>query len=247
MKLVTMLPAAVLLLLSAASSQAQVDYTDIKVGTQLDGKGIRLGLFIKPVPLPQGDWLVVARQDEQLPLSGSRELGGTSTALVSLTLKSRDAGNGIGALLLSFAPDSVAVLWGTGQCATENQAIVVELKGSHMRAPNGCATAQFMGPGFKEFIADADKSSNTSTKAIFGPLQPYAQAMPEQIVMLAMNARRDGGRLLKYRVFANMPAGFKPGDPFEATLKSWMTTSTQAMVDMLANDLTPMAAYPAVP
>jgi hypothetical protein len=247
MKIVTVFSAAVLLLLSATGSQAQVDYSDIKIGTQLDGKGIKIGMFIKPVPLPAGDWLVVARQDEQLPLSGSRELGGTSTSLVSLTLKSRDAGNGIGALLLSFAPDSVAVLWGAGQCATEGQAIVVELKGSNIRAANGCATAQFMGPGFKEFIADIDKSSNASAKAGFGGLQPYAQSMPDQTVMLAMNARRDGGRLLKYRVFANMPADFKPGDPFEATLKTWMTASTQAMVDMLGNDLTPMAAYPAVP
>jgi hypothetical protein len=245
LKLVTVFSAAVLLL-HATSSQAQVDYTDIKVGTQLDGKGIKIGLFIKPVPLPAGDWLVVARQNEVIPLSGGRDMNPTTSQVV-LTLKSLDSANGIAAIILAFRPDSLPVNWGGNYCPGQNQAITETYGSGRSSTANACGTAQWVAGSLKNFIKGIASQADSRNKTLFGGLTQFANDLPDAHFSININARRDKGRMLHYNVFGKLPANYMAGNEFEQLTRTWMRGASQAAMDMLENDLTPMPAFPVVP
>jgi hypothetical protein len=243
MKLIVRFSAAVVLLLSATGSQAQVDYSDIKVGTQLDGKGIRLGLFIKPVPLPAGDWLVVGRQNEVIALTGGRDMNPTTSQVV-LTLKSLDPANGIAAIILAFRPDSLAVNWAGNYCPVQGQAITESYGTGRSSTPNACGTAQWVTGSLKNFIKTLASQPDFRSKTQFGGLAPYANELPDAHFAININARRDKGRMLHYNFFGRLPANFMAGNEFEQLTRTWMRDASQAAMDMLENDLTPMPAFP---
>ena len=46
------------MLLCASLAMAQTSYEKMEVGTVVN-KGIERGTFMKPIPLPEGDWAVV--------------------------------------------------------------------------------------------------------------------------------------------------------------------------------------------
>ena len=60
----------VLLAISSPCVVAQTAYGSIEKGMVLSG-GIGLGLFVKPLPLPPGDWLVVSKTTSDIGLTSS--------------------------------------------------------------------------------------------------------------------------------------------------------------------------------
>jgi hypothetical protein len=227
----------------ACASQAQVDYSDVEAGTVLDGKGIRIGAFIKPVPLPPGAWLVLARNDSRLPISDS---DGTfdSTAQVSFTLKSTNAGNPIYALLVSFAPDSVPVDWNGRFCATSNTVFSARYGPEKYGGAIACASGQWSSRGLRAFLHHAPTHSDATVRKDYAALAPYAAQAPEPFVAIQLNARRDKGRNVDYLAYASAPAHFKRGDAFDKQTQEWTKNSAQAVIDMLNNTATTMPAFP---
>lgn len=228
----------------AGASQAQVDYTDVKVGTLLDGKGIRIGAFIKPVPLPPGDWLVLARNDSRLPISGSDGIF-DSTAQVSVTLKSTNSGNPIYALLVSFAPDAIPVDWSGRFCDTTGTVFSATYGPKTYGGANACASGQWSLHGLRAFLRNAPTDSNATVRDDYAALAPYAAQAPEPYVAIQINARRDKGRNVDYLAYASAPANFKRGDDFDTQTQEWTQHSAQAAMDMLNHTATAMPAFPA--
>lgn len=230
-------------LLIAGTSHAQVDYTDVKAGSMLDGKGIRIGAFVKPVPLPPGDWLVVSRNDSRRPLSGG---DGTvnSTSQVTFSLKSADVGNPIYALLVSFAPDTVPVNWNGNYCETSNRAFSLTYGSGKYGTGNACASGQWYSSGLRSFLGGAPTHSAPTVREQYSALAPYAAQAPEPYATIHINARRDRGRILDYVVYAGVPTGFKPGDDLDLQTQAWVKSSAQSMIDMLENTATPIPAFP---
>lgn len=230
-------------LLAAGASQAQVDYSDIKAGTMLDGKGIRIGAFIKPVPLPPGDWLVVHRGDNTIRLSGG-DGSFNSTNQVLLTLKSTDSGNGIYAIVMSFSPDSLNIRWQTS-CMTEKQRFTFNITSSGGRGGEGCGWGQLSpGAGMRNLFKVAANHATPSIKARYGPLTPYADESPEHLATLGFSASRTGGRILEYAFYAQSEPNAPAGGTFEKAVQAWLQASTQSAVDMLNNTATAIPPYP---
>lgn len=228
----------------AGTGYAQVDYSDIQPGTMLDGKGIRIGAFIKPVPLPPGNWQVVARNDSRRALTGGSGIP-NSTAQVTLTLKSTNADNGILAMVVSFAPDSTPVNWNGNYCQNAGKAIAVAYGSDGYGSAKACATGQWYYGGLQKFIAGAVTHADTNTRNIYGALTPYLAQMPDAYVSLQFNARRDRGRTLDYVVFGKLPSYFKLHDRFDMQIREWVKASSQSMMDMLENTATAIPAFPA--
>lgn len=227
----------------AGTCQAQVDYTDVKAGTVLTGKGIRIGAFIKPVPLPPGEWLVLARHDSRLPIAdgdGSFD----STAQVTFTLKSSNTGNPIYALLVSFAPDSIPVDWNGRFCDTTDQVFSISYGPEKYSGTNACASGQWSPRGLRAFLHKAPTHSNATVRSDYAALAPYAAQAPEPFVAIQLNARRDKGRNVDYLAYASAPAHFKRGDAFDKQTQEWTKNSAQAVIDMLNNTATTMPAFP---
>lgn len=230
-------------LLIAGTSQAQVDYTDVKAGTMLDGKGIRIGAFVKPVPLPPGDWLVVARNDTRRPLSGGNDTF-NSTSQITFSLKSTNVGNPIYALLVSFAPDTVPVNWNGNYCDTTNRAFSLTYGSGKYGSGNACASGQWFSAGLRAFLGGAPTHTTPAVREQYAALAPYAAQAPEPYTTIHINARRDRGRTVDYMVYAGIPPNFRPGDDFDTQTREWVKNSAQSVIDMLDNTVTPMPAFP---
>lgn len=229
----------------AGASHAQVDYSEIKAGTLLeDGKGIRIGAFIKPVPLPPGDWLVLARNDGRLPVSGGDGIF-DSTSQVSVTLKSTNSGNPIYALLVSFAPDSIPVDWNGRFCDTAGKVFSATYGPKTYGGAKACASAQWSSRGLRAFLHKAPTDSDATVHDDYAALAPYAAQAPEPYVAIQINARRDKGRNVDYLAYASATANFKRGDDFDKQIQAWTKHSAQAAMDMLNNTATVMPAFPA--
>ncbi|APW41144.1 hypothetical protein [Rhodoferax saidenbachensis] len=235
-------------LVATGSCQAQVDYNAIQAGTLLDGKGIRIGAFIKPLPLPQGHWLVVSRNDEALGLTGGRaEMSPPTTGSVTLTLKSTDAGNGIAAMLVGFTPDSTPVRWLGEYCPNKQFPIVDNLGTEATSIASACAEGQWYASGFRNWIASAASQPQKNIQTIFGGLTPYAKEMPNAHAAIRLSARRDRGRSLNYAVYARLPANFMPsGGRFETQVREWVHTAGLALLDTVNNRESAIPAFPPV-
>lgn len=244
MKLASIAACGLTALMVAGTSHAQVDYGDIQPGSMLDGKGIRIGAFIKPVPLPPGNWQVVARNDSRRELTGGSG-SFNSTSQVTLTLKSTNADNGILAMVVSFAPDSTPVNWNGNYCQNAGKAIAVAYGNAGYGSAKACATGQWYSGGLQKFIAGAVTHADTNIRNIYGALTPYLAQMPDAYVSLQFNARRDRGRALDYVVFGKLPPVFKLNDRFDMQIREWVKASSQSMMDMLENTATAIPAFPA--
>ena len=146
-----------LALAAAPVSLAQTSYEQIQVGAVLRGD-IGLGTFQKPLPLPEGEWLVVGNKSEAQPLTqGAFEL---STPKVTLTLKSSASDNPISSLVVTFVPFPSRVSWQSGKCENTNPAVFVDDFGTTTSSMTYlCAQARAVSR-FKSVVAAARTSSN---------------------------------------------------------------------------------------
>jgi hypothetical protein len=231
-------------LLSTGACQAQVHYNDIQTGTLLDDKGIKIGAFMKPLPLPQGQWLVVSRADRALPLTGGREPAPT-TSSVTLTLKSTDPQNGIAAMVVHFTPDSIPVRWMGNYCPNRHFSILDDLGTEPNGTTSACAEGHwFTQRSFQQLIAAAAAHPDKTVKTYFGGLTPYAKEMPHAYANINLSARRDLGRSLDYMVYARIPANFKFSGRFDAQTREWVRAAGKALLDTVRNSEGVIPAFP---
>jgi hypothetical protein len=225
-------------LLVATTAMAQTSYKDIKVGTALDSKGIAFGGSIKPLPLPQGTWQVVARNNNKAALSG--EGTQSATPMVEFTLKSTNKGNGIAALVVEFSADSIAVDWMNEKCADPEANYVETLGTSPTSVQYACLTTTYFSGGLKEFFAGASKSSDAWVKSALGALQPEAANVADAYTHISLDVDRSAGRKVYFVIYA---ANRK--DPaFVTATNQWAKASGQMLLNVLNNK---EGAFPAFP
>lgn len=238
---------ALVITVSFSHAMAQTNFGDIKVGDTLNGKGVSLGDFVKPVPLPQGEWIVVARNDQMQAVGGPVDISQSSTMDVSLTLKSTDVNNNIVAIVLDFLPNSRDLIYNNGKCETGSYTIWNTFETTTSTLTFACATGHLYGNGFKKFIHDAASGSDEWNKNRFGPLTPFLIDIPDTMgwVRFAGNRSR-GGRRVGYLVFFKTAQSREKATVFESAIKSWVQSTGGAMVDYLEGRNSTMVAFPAV-
>lgn len=214
--------------LLAGAALAQTSYKDIKVGTALDSKGIAFGTFNKPLPLPQGTWEVVARNDSRAEITGGDN---ESTAMVELTLKSTNPGNKIAAVVVEFSADAIAVDWNNDKC-TEPDANYVETLGTTPSSVQfACLSATYFSSGLKDLLAGAPKSSDAWIKSALGALQPLAAKVADAYTQVSLDVDRSAGRKLTFMVYA----AHREDPAFVKAANQWTKASGQMLLNVLNN------------
>ena len=94
---------------------AQTRYDKIEVGTVLND-GIGMGLFLKPLPLPQGEWLVVDKVDNSLGVNNTHVRGINSTPTISVVARNTAPDNPVVALFVSFLPNTTPLSYSNKKC-----------------------------------------------------------------------------------------------------------------------------------
>ncbi len=224
-------------LLACAGTHAQTKYDRIDVGTQLDSKGIGLGLFAKPIPLPQGDWTVVGKHEQQLGLSGGPSDGPGSTPRVTLTLRNTAPQNTpVLALIVSFTPNSLPINWGNSPCSTNNPLGLVEdfgLKADAMVF--ACARADSV-YNFRETLRDVQNSTNTWMKTYLSGLAPFADTLPSNVVFVDVYGNKFRGKTMAITFVLRADANADVNVAYRDHLKAWMLLTGQNWMKVLNND-----------
>lgn len=221
---------AALALATASVVFAQNSYDQIQVGTVLRG-GIGLGVFQKPLPLPDGEWLVVANRPDVLPLA--RGVDATSTPLITLTLKSLTPENPIFSFVVSFTPDTTPVEWQNNKCESADSSVLVDDLGT---TPGSftflCVQARAVNR-FKNIVAAAPGNSNAWIKNNLSSLSQYSQEIPDDTLWVAVYGSRHRGRSVSYTFFLKRESDIQSNASYAKFVKDWMNPTGKELGQFL--------------
>lgn len=227
------------LLAIATTSQAQVAYDQIEVGTTLTASGIALGLFSKPIPLPEGNWAVVNRSVVELPLTGGRSDSPSSTPRVSLTLRRLDRGDSpLFAMVVHFTPNSIPINWGNHPCTTDDPLGLVDNFNVNANAMlYACARSNAL-YNLRQIVKDAPTGPDNWFKAYLSGLAPHADELPNSAVAVDINSNKFRGKAMNITFLLRADANADVNPAYRQHLQTWMHDTGLRWMKVVNNDAT---------
>lgn len=225
------------LAVSCGSISAQVAYEAIEVGTTLNQSGIALGIFVKPIPLPQGTWQVKAKRVDQLSLRGGRSDSPSSTPRVALWLKNTESSTApIAGIIMTFTPDSVPISWGNNKCASPDTKPIVDDFGFDANAMlYACAYGDNWSK-FRNVLATAPDSKNDWIKSNMSAFTPDANDFPDDTVQFAISSNKFRGKNMAFRFILRREGDFVNDSAYRDYLKAWAHSAGLTLTNVLNND-----------
>jgi hypothetical protein len=239
---------AVLLAVFSSLVVAQTHYEKIEVGTVLQ-TGITLGMFSKPIPLPEGDWLVVNKRVNDYPLTGGSR---SSFPAVSLTLKNNSPAAGpIFAIVMWFTPDAISINWGNRKCESNNPKILVDDFGFNADSMlYACANITSI-EKFKNAVATTAERSNKWEKDNLTALSAYADDVADNAFRVDISGNRFRGKALAFTFFIKREKDVATDPAYTAYIQDWTHATGLSLLKVLENSTatfsqpTPYIAQPA--
>lgn len=233
--------AGLLSLATSTTSHAQMDYDKIEVGSTLSASGIALGLFAKPIPLPEGQWEVVGKQEESLSLTGGRSDSPSSTPRIILTLRNLDRqASPLFAITLHFTPNALPINWGNQPCKTDNPMGLVDDFGLTASAMlYVCARGDAIS-NFRQLVSDAPGSNNPWLKSTFASLAPYASDFPRSAMMVNVHGNKFRGKSMGITFMLRADASIDVSLAYRSHLQNWMHETGTRWMKVLDNQATPL-------
>jgi hypothetical protein len=230
-----------LLALFIPAVQAQTTYDKLEMGAVVQG-AIGLGIFAKPLPLPEGQWKVMGRTVTEIPLVNSRDksnAGSVSRYLISL--KNGDQSSLLPAMIVSITDRRTNVDLGGGLCNAGN--VQNQLTDSFSDRPStrlfGCANSLGVS-NFRKLAAGASSSSNPWVKMNLAGFADDAYTLPDNVVLVDIAASRFRGQdvnvtfLLKQEGNLNDPA-------YANHLKPWVHAAGLSLLAVVDNNAATIA------
>lgn len=227
--------------MTSTTSHAQVAYDKIEVGTTLTASGIALGLFSKPIPLPEGQWEVVSKHEEALSLTGGRSDSPGTTPRVSLTLRNLDRQGGpLFAMALNFTPNSLPINWGNQPCTTDNPVGLVDDFGLNASAMLfACARGDAIA-NFRQLLASAPNHPNSWVKSTLASLTPYASDFPVSAVLVNVYGNKFRGKSMGITFLLRADANLDASLAYRSHLQGWIHETGTRWMKLLDNEATPL-------
>jgi hypothetical protein len=218
---------------------AQVPYDKIEIGTTLDATGIALGMFSKPIPLPEGKWSVVGKREESLPLSGGHSDSPSSTPRVSLTLRNTDRQDSpLFAMVVSFTPNSIPINWGNGKCLANGPLGLADDFGMKPDAMlYVCARAE-AGYNFRQTVITANESVSPWIRNFMPALIPFASEIPTNVVLADVYGNKFRGKSMGITFLLRADANADVNQAYRSHLTTWMNAAGLSWAKVLNNDAT---------
>lgn len=216
--------------------QAQTTYDKLDVGTVVQG-AIGLGIFAKPLPLPEGRWTVMGRTVTEIPLVTSRDktnAGSVSRYLISL--KNGDQSSLLPAMMVSITDRRSNMDLGVGLCKTGN--VQNQLTDAFSDRPSthlfGCANSLGVS-NFKKLAAGASSSSNSWVKINLAGFADDAHTLPDNVVVVDIAASRFRGQDLNVTFLIKQEGNLN--DPAYANhLKPWVHATGLSLLAVVDNN-----------
>ena len=228
-----------LFVLSCTLATAQTSYKDIEVGTVLQ-TGIGLGAFTKPLPLPEGEWLVINKRVETLNLTG----GSVSSApRIVLTLKNNQPASAVFAIVMSFTPDSIRINWGNNKCELSvPKSFADDFGYSPSAMLYVCAKASTFDK-FKNTVATTPENNNRWIKSNLTALAAYVDEVPDSALFVDVYGNRFGGKSISYTFLVKREGEISDDVAYTQFMKGWTHAAGQTLEKVLDNS---SASFPSL-
>jgi len=233
-------------LFALGGAHAQPKYDQIEVGSVLTD-AIGMGFLTKSLPLPPGQWQVVGKAGGSAGVSGGISEGVTSTATLTITAKNNAVDGPLAAIVVSFYPDSLPLIFNNGKCDFDGAAHFDPLDTRAGGTLYACAQI-FPGEKFRDFVSQAPNSTVPSVKNSFSALAPYAASMPEEAIGVVVRGTRDYGRRVNYVIFLKKEGDFQKDAAYATYVKDWVHAAGMEIRKYLDNGsarIPPLAPYKA--
>ena len=233
-----------LLIFFASAASAEIPYDKIESGNIIQNS-IGLGIFNKPLPLPDGQWKITSQSVTQVPLVNSRtQESSGSVSKYDFTLLNSDPGSPLSLMAVSITEKRTNVEYVGNPCVgngNTNQWFKSLNDNSSYSGVKGCSISGGI-LNFRKIITNAASSNNPWVKTHLNNLEDQADTLPDNVVTVSMQARRDKSLDIGMIFFIRQEANLT--DPsYENYLKSWINGAGSALVATLKNE---QASIPAL-
>ena len=221
-----------------ANGEAHADYNyeKIEVGTVLK-IGIKLGTFSKPIPLPEGEWLVVNKRVEDIALRSSN-FAIAPTPRVHLTLKNNQAADSLlYAMVMSFTPEPPNVNWGNGKCENTNSKALVDDFGY---TPSSmlylCATTWSLS-GFKSRVIKAGDSKSKWDKDNLTALSAFPDDIADNTLQVSFYGNQYKGLEISFTFLIKREGDFLTDPAYAKYAKEWTHAAGLSLAEVLKRNV----------
>jgi len=224
-----------LLVLCSPLTMAQTPYEEIEIGTVLTSAGIALGSFVKPIPLPAGQWLVVAKRADELTLTSSRG-GSRPTPRVYLTLKNNNPKDAmLFAIVTSFTPEAYNVDWRNGDCKNANPKVLTDDFGYNTSSMLYVCSYATTISGYKAKITKASGNTNVWWKVNLPALAAYPDEIPDHVLTVDVFGNQYKGRNIAFTFILKAEGRVETDPAYASYVKDWAHTTGLSLAKVLNN------------
>jgi len=231
-----------LIAIVSASAIAQTEFEKIEVGTVLTKAGIKLGVFVKPIPLPDGEWQVVSKQLEEIPLKRGNGAPMAPAKKIWLTLKNNQASSSpIFAIVMGFTPEAFDINWGNSKCANSNaDALVDDFGLSPDTTTFVCGTTWSLS-GYKKRMGKMADSKNKWVRDNLAPLAAHLDDIADQVLEVNLYGNQYRGRNVGFTFLVKREGDVKTDPSYEKYARDWAHAAGLSLISILKNDATSFA------
>ena len=223
------------LVIGSSLTFAQTNYEKIEVGSVLKA-GIGLGSFTKPIPLPDGDWLVVSKRVEDISLTISRRSSSFSTPRIWLTLKNNQPDPLVFAMVMSFTPEAPKVSWGNGKCENSNPKVLTDDFGSTTSSLLYICSYASSYSGFRNRLSKAPESTNNWWKTNLTELAPYAKEFPDNVLWVDVFGNQHLGKYHSFAFLLKREGDTSTDAMYADHIKKWVHATGLSLGKVLENN-----------
>lgn len=202
--------------------------------------------FSPPVmPLPPGDWEVVARSDETFPLTNRLNEIVPPAPKVVLTLVNKELLGKVFAAVVTYSPEVVPIRWTSPPCTAPGASFTDSAGTTEGSLDYACARVWYHPAGLRRYISNAGGSEKNWEKQYIAPLAQVKETFPDSVIWVVTTANRDRGRLFDVTLLARSTLSGKVDDAFDQGIRSWVNGFAKALIGGLHGDKASVVDFPA--
>lgn len=219
------------------AAHAQTDFYNLEAGATVQDS-IGLGLFAKPIPLPEGQWKVVARTVLAIPLvrTSNRDMGSESAGTMPryvLTLRNTDTNSVMPVIVLSIMGRLTNLSHSAISCPAPTNTVWSDSV-SEPGPVFVCATT-LVTTNFRSMASQGLSSSNAWVKANLAGMNEDIDKLPNNVTIVDVSGNAYRGFSIK-QTYILRQEGNLNDSAYSDYLKPWVHESVLTMRSILKND-----------
>lgn len=213
---------------------AQTSYEEMEVGSVVKD-GIKRGVFMKPIPLPEGEWLVVSKRTEEREFT--RDYTKITRPQYVFTLKSMNAAESpIYAMVIWFNPEALGINWRNDNCKHPDPRALVDDFGYNADSTLYVCAMSWPVTGYKDLVATSATSPNKWRQLNLSGLADYPHDIFDDTLEVNVWGSKFKGTAMGYTFLIKKKGDLLNDEAYSNYVKDWVHSAGLALGDTLINN-----------